>query len=373
MPIVDLVNQTTLRRSARVLQLEGLFDVPPSERSEVTIHASLPIEERDWNIGLICGASGCGKSTLARHLWPDQVQRTPTWSPDRAVVDDFPAHLSVKTVVQYLSGVGFSSPPAWLRPFRHLSTGEQFRVEVARRLADAENDDSIVVVDEFSSVVDRQVAKVASHTIAKAIRQRARRFVAVSCHLDIIDWLQPDWVYRPDLQRFEWRELQRRPSLDLTLWPVGRDAWPLFSPHHYLSRVLSSNATCFVAMHEGEPVAFTSYTPFPHPRVRDIRMGHRLVVLPDYQGIGIGGRLDDWLGHELWLTGYRYHNRVCHPAMIAYYERSPRWRRIAAGFQTRGGDSVSNQGAFALRRHIRRISIRRVGVSYEYVERQEAA
>jgi ABC-type ATPase with predicted acetyltransferase domain len=81
-----------------------------------------------------------------------------------------------------------------LRPFRVLSNGEQFRVTIARALAEQPE---LLVFDEFTSVVDRNVAKVASAAIAKAVRRRKQKFIAVSCHHDIIEWLQPDWIYEP--------------------------------------------------------------------------------------------------------------------------------------------------------------------------------
>ena len=58
-------------------------------------------------------------------------------------------------------------------------------------------------------------------------------------------------------------------------------------------------------------------------------MGHRLVVLPDWQGLGIGGRLDDWLGQHLYDQGLRYRNVIAHPVMIRYYAASPRWQETA--------------------------------------------
>jgi ABC-type ATPase with predicted acetyltransferase domain len=64
---------------------------------------------------------------------------------------------------------------------------------MARALSE---DTDMVVIDEFTSVVDRQVAQVASHTVQKAVRRTpGRQFVAVTCHYDVTDWLQPDWVY----------------------------------------------------------------------------------------------------------------------------------------------------------------------------------
>lgn len=52
-----------------------------------------------------------------------------------------------------------------------------------------------VVFDEFTSVVDRNVAKTACIAINKAIKKTGKKFIAISCHYDILDWLQPDWVF----------------------------------------------------------------------------------------------------------------------------------------------------------------------------------
>jgi len=57
-------------------------------------------------------------------------------------------------------------------------------------------------------------------------------------------------------------------------------------------------------------------------------MNHRLVVLPDYQGIGIGGLFDDWVGQYLYERKFRYHNVIAHPAMINYCSNSPRWKLL---------------------------------------------
>jgi hypothetical protein len=171
-------------RSARVLQLEGLFDVPPTQQSESTWDIDLPIEGFEWQIGLILGASGSGKSTLAREAFTRVPCITANtgydWPEDKAVIDGFPIELSIKDVTTALSSVGFSSPPAWLRPFRCLSTGEQFRATVARALCDPA---PLVVIDEFTSVVDRTVAQIGSAAVAKAIRRiPGKQVVCATCH-----------------------------------------------------------------------------------------------------------------------------------------------------------------------------------------------
>ena len=116
-----IVVESPVRESPRVQQVRGLFDLAPEVVSRVEWAVELPLDARPWHVGLVTGPSGCGKTTIARRLWPDAVRRELAWDPGNAVVDDFPAGLSVKDVAELLSGVGFASPPAWLRPFPSIS------------------------------------------------------------------------------------------------------------------------------------------------------------------------------------------------------------------------------------------------------------
>jgi ABC-type dipeptide/oligopeptide/nickel transport system ATPase subunit len=207
MPTVELHLQTAVVRTPRVLQMEGIFDLPPSRTSREKWVAHLPFEEKPWHIGLIVGPSGSGKSSLARRLWPAQMAYKPVWPTDRAIIDAFPERMSIKQIVALLCSVGFSSPPAWLRPYRVLSTGQQFRAKLARLLSEASPNElplrnlsadpagSPIVCDEFSSTVDRTVARLAAHALSKAVRSRGQQLVAITCHNDIVEWLSPDWVY----------------------------------------------------------------------------------------------------------------------------------------------------------------------------------
>lgn len=87
--------------------------------------------------------------------------------------------------------VGFGSVPSWLKPYNVLSNGEKMRVDLARALLEKDK----VCFDEFTSVVDRNVAQTACIAINKAIKRTNKQFIAISCHYDIIDWLQPDWIF----------------------------------------------------------------------------------------------------------------------------------------------------------------------------------
>jgi hypothetical protein len=184
----------------------------------------------------------------------------------------------------------------------------------------------LAVMDEFTSVVDRTVAQIGSAAIAKTIRRRNQKFIAVSCHYDILDWLQPDWVYQPATgEFFSGRWLHPRPQIELKIQRVHSDAWKLFRKHHYLDTNLNTSAACFVAFWNDTPVAFSAVLHFPHAIVKNMKREHRTVCLPDYQGVGIGNALSDYMGAMCNGMGFRYVSETSHPAMIRNRAKSKNW------------------------------------------------
>lgn len=361
---LHITRETPVVRTGRALQLEGLFDVPPAERSALTWDVDLPVEADDWRIGLIVGASGSGKSTLAREAFPEAMIDGYEWPADRAVVDGFPSELGIKDVTAALSSVGFSSPPAWLRPFRCLSNGEQFRTTLARALCDPR---PLVVVDEFTSVVDRTVAQVGSAAVAKAVRRTpGKKFVAVTCHDDVEAWLCPDWVVRMPTGEFARRSL-RRPPITLEVCRVGREAWDAFKHHHYLDTSLAVVAKCFVAFWDGRPVAFASC--LHHVGRHSFWREHRTVCLPDFQGVGIGNALSEFVAGVMKATGKRYGSTTSNPAMIRHRMRSPLWRCLRAPSLTARevGRRTSKSKQLGQRRLFKTRAFNRLTAGFEYL------
>jgi len=197
MPRFHIVREVTAPASFRVSAILDAFDLSTSHvRHEWDVE--LPVDDNDWQIGVIVGRSGSGKSTLARE-WLGDLLITHFDYGSAPVVDEMPASAEVSRITRMFATVGFASPPSWLKPYAVLSNGEKMRVDLARALLE---DRPIVAFDEFTSVVDRQVAQVASLALAKAVRQLQRRFVAVTPHRDVLPWLEPDWIYDTDEQRF---------------------------------------------------------------------------------------------------------------------------------------------------------------------------
>lgn len=342
--------------SFRVQQVAGMFDVPLSRRAVQQFRVEVPddLRQRQWRLGLIVGPSGSGKSTMARAMFRDGVYQPREWPRDRAVVDGF-GDRPIKEITGLLTAVGFSSPPSWVKPYHVLSNGEQFRCDLARALAQAGGSEEPVAFDEFTSVVDRNVARAASAAIARGMQQGqiGGRFVAVTCHYDVTEWLQPDWVIDMATAGFQWRCLPR-PPIQLEIVRCAREAWSLFARHHYLSGGLSAVARFFLALWEDIPVAFCATVALVGFKNR--RRISRIVTLPDYQGLGIGMRLAEAVAEMHRGEGYRVNLTASHPAVLAHCRRSERWRAV----------QVKKLGSKGLRRY--RGSAGRAVVSFEFLK-----
>ena len=197
MPNFDIIKEVCPDNTFRVNSIVNNFDLGIDHIHE-HFFGNIDIENIDWNVGLIVGSSGTGKSTIAKECFPDAYVKGYQYSA-KAIVDDMPKGKSVKEIEKVFTSVGFASPPSWLKPYQVLSNGEKMRVDLARSILE---DKELIVFDEFTSVVNREVAKTSSYAIAKAIRRQDKKFVAVACHKDIIEWLEPDWIYDTDEKRF---------------------------------------------------------------------------------------------------------------------------------------------------------------------------
>ena len=319
MQSINCVVESEIDLTPRVLQLSGMFDVPPAQKLKREWSGTIPIQEKPWNIGLIVGPSGSGKSTILKNIFgtPKEFE----WK-HKSVIDDFAKELSIEQISKICSSVGFNTIPSWMKPYHVLSNGERFRVETARRLLEEQE---TIVIDEFTSVVDRQVAQITSYAVQKQIRKENKKLIVATCHYDVEDWLQPDWILEPDTMTFRWRSLRRRPSIEVSIQRVDYKAWGRFAPFHYLTAELSPAATCYGLFIKEEIVAFAGMLHFPHPKIKNIKRCSRLVTLPDWQGLGLGFILIDAISAANKTLGYETRTYPAHPSFIRAFDKSKNW------------------------------------------------
>ncbi|MBE0595704.1 MAG: ABC transporter ATP-binding protein [Desulfuromonadales bacterium] len=325
---IEVRNRCSDFKSYRSARVKSLFNVESG--ADFSISAELPIEDADWRLGVVVGPSGSGKSSLGRQLWGEGAIYKPEWPQRRPIVDAIAPRGGFDDVTAALASVGLGSVPTWLRPYSVLSNGERFRADLARVICDAPRQ---VVIDEFSSVVDRQIARIGALAFQKAWRRAGGQAVLLSCHYDIIDWLEPDWVFDTGTGKFSRGSLWRRPRFDLDLWQTDWRYCPLFEPHHYLKLPRMIAATNYVATVDGELVAHVAVS--TRPGFVEAR-ACRLVVMPEWQGAGVGLRFLDAVC-EMWRRGENRYGvpmrtlfHTSHPGLAAALRRSPAWTQVSA-------------------------------------------
>lgn len=322
MPTFDIIKETTAPKSFRVASIIGKFDLQ-SEKITEQFKGEINLNT-DWKIGLIVGKSGTGKTTIAKQLFPNSYITSYEYTKE-TILDDMPKECSVDEITKAFNSVGFSSPPSWLKPYSVLSNGQKMRVDLARAILE---ENKMFVFDEFTSVVDRNVAKIGSYAIQKAIRKTNKQFIAVGCHYDVEDWLMPDWVFNTDTMTFQSFEGQKknRPKIKFNIYKAkDKSIWRMFAKHHYLSHSHNNAAHIYLATINDEIAGFLSVLHLPHPHVKNIKKVHRLVILPDYQGAGFGIKFLEEIGKIYKKEKYRYSIVTSAPSLIYALKKSNKW------------------------------------------------
>tara|TARA_R110000803_G_scaffold49530_2_gene103019 strand:- start:8075 stop:8764 length:690 start_codon:yes stop_codon:yes gene_type:complete len=196
-PNFNIVRKSEIKDTFRNQAVIDTYELSIEKVIE-TFEGNIDIENKQWNIGLIVGGSGTGKTTIAKEIFSDYYFEDFKWTND-SIIDNMPKEKTSEEITKVFTSVGLGTVWTWLKPYHVLSNGEMMRVNLARCILENKKQ---IVFDEFTSVVDRVVAQTASFAISKAVKKMDKKFVAVSCHRDIVDWLEPDWVYDTEEQRF---------------------------------------------------------------------------------------------------------------------------------------------------------------------------
>lgn len=309
-------------------------DINIEEKSEHIKNINADIES-PFNIGLIVGSSGSGKTTLARQIYKDKFIEKSNIDLSKPIIEQFPKEWGYDEIQIALSSIGLSSVPCWIRPAYTLSNGQKFRAEVA--LICANNNNEIVIIDEWSSVVDRNVAKIMSHSVQKYARKFNKKIVLLSCHYDVIDWLLPDWIIDCNKDKFEDRRSLRQSrteKINVDIREVDRSTRKNFAKYHYLSKNLPGGVLyCFAPFIGKEQIGFQCFANYVIHN-QNIFHSNRTVIHPDYCGIGMGSKIIDETSKYMKNKGFvimaKYTSIPTYKAMI----KNPNWKLVDYDYKT---------------------------------------
>ena len=327
---IEVHNRVDDFNSYRAARVKSLFNAQNGCNFDLSIDADMG---DDWNIGVVVGPSGSGKTSIGKVIFGENLihDYTRGWDADKPIVDCIAPNGDFNEVTGALASVGLGDVPAWLRPFHVLSNGEQFRAGLARVLCEKPER---VVVDEFTSVIDRQIARIGSMAFAKSWRRGnpTGKVVLLTPHYDVLDWIQPDWIIDTKTGHFE-RGCLRRPSFELEIIKTNGSYWKYFKPHYYLKLPMPPAAEYFVGLVNGELACHLAVCPFfTAPGYR----ATRLVTMPEWQGAGVGTRFLNWVC-QYHLDGKGRCGRhlptyfhTSHPQLVAALRRSQLWIQTSA-------------------------------------------
>ena len=343
---VEVHNKVSDFNSYRAARVKSLFN------AESGCNFDLEIDNvdlsGDWNIGVVVGPSGSGKTSIGRQIFGENkiYDYTQGWSPDKPIIDDIAPNGDFNEVTTALANVGLGSVPSWLRPFRVLSNGEQFRAGLAKIVCEKPDE---IVIDEFTSVIDRQIARIGSQAFQKAWRRGnpKGKVVLLTPHYDILDWIQPDWVIDTKTKTFLRGVLRQRPKINLDIWQVDRSYWKFYKPHYYLDLPEPVAAMHFIGTVDGELACHIVVA--PRFEVHGYR-ATRLVTMPEWQGAGVGSKFLNFIAqYHLDGNGRGGHKYVTyfhtsHPQLCAYLRHSQKWVQVSAvlygGNKKKSGESI---------------------------------
>ena len=325
-PINCIVLESNVVKDEYTRYVEEAFDLEVGEKNVVEIPNKLFLDNMgDWNIGVVCGSSGSGKTTILKHLGNGDIDDA-TFDNSKGVISNF-TNLTPKEATHLCSSMGLCEVRAWIRPFKALSNGQQYRAKLAKIVNDSKSE--IILVDEFTSVVDRDVAKAMSNALQKYIRNNNKKIILATCHYDIFEWLRPDWIYDLNkggaLEKCDYLR-QPKPKIHLQVFRTTCDTWERFKKYHYMSENLNKSSSSFVFTWNDKVVAYYSAMQMPSGTIKNAWRGHRCVVLPDFQGLGIGSKISEFIGGILLSVGRTLYTKTVNPALGEYRQKSDKWK-----------------------------------------------
>jgi ABC-type lipoprotein export system ATPase subunit len=276
-----------VRRSLATGRVADLFGLSTYEPPHV-VAENLALDVRPHDVVAFTGPSGSGKSSLLREVGArlNAIDATALELPNVPLVDTLPG--PVEHRLGLLAACGLSEARLLFRTPAELSDGQRYRFRIALAVSLASrgtlvprvnNRDlgrspggltspgSPILLDEFTSPLDRTLAKVVAFNLRKLARRTGLGVLAATAHTDVLDDLNPDVLVRcPGDGRpviAARRKALARPisfARELRVVPGTPADWPLFARWHYRSHAVAFVKKVVLLKHGPVPVGVCVFT-----------------------------------------------------------------------------------------------------------------
>lgn len=276
---------------------------------------------------------------MVSHLTTARSLDRPSFDDDRAIIDTLNVH--PKDAISYLSGVGLADPFTWARSYGELSNGQQARYAIAHAYSQRPG---LIDADEFLTTLDSTTARAAAWSIARFAEKRGITIIATTARDDITRDFCPDVIVdctfgkEPSITYKTTNIARCTLHEEIEFRPGTIADWRALQHFHYAAHELGTIHSIYVANRSTdiEPLAIVvlAYPPLQcaarnlatddayHARRhrdvfqtinREVLRMSRIVVVPEYRGIGLAQRL---IAHAISQTTARYIE--CSTAMARY-------------------------------------------------------
>ncbi len=307
----------------RTKEVAEAFGLGTDQARQFTLYDNVSINVKPNDIVLITGDSGSGKSALLKAIKQDlgseaQDTKEIPINPDKHIIETLGKNTT--EAIEILSKAGLNDAFLFLRTYQELSDGQKHRYQTAQLAA---SEKQWWILDEFTSTLDRDTAKILAFNLQKTARKMGKAVIAATTHKD----LKSDFAPNVHIHKRYGKEVAIRYypkakakecslTRQMQIEQGTKEDYNLLSQFHYRTHRLPASRKIFALKRKSElcgvvVYSFSSPVCFGRSRVwkgtvkqalSEFSTISRVVVHPKYRSIGLGAKL---VAETLGLAGTR--------------------------------------------------------------------
>jgi len=175
----------------RTIKVADAFGIGIDTESQFQLFKDFKTTLWKNSVVYITGDSGSGKSWLLENVYSkfdsSISMNAIQVDPNEILIEG--VGKSIDSALKILNMAGLGDAFLYVRRYSQLSDGQRFRYRLAKMIDSGKD---MWLVDEFTSLLDRNTAKIVAFNMQKMAREMHKTLIVASAHEDLYDALQAD-------------------------------------------------------------------------------------------------------------------------------------------------------------------------------------